>query len=231
MLVKPLLSFASFVVCLVMAGVNSPSQAQDRPDRQDRQAQTEVRRPAPPPRPRPPAFQLDDRHRHDHYYPSRGHVVRVLPHGSLSIGFRDRDFFFHGGVWFQPFSGRYVVVAPPIGIVVPFLPQAHVTLWIGGVPLYYANGAYYRAAPAGGYVVVQPPDGVDTAQSVPPVLPPKAPPEPIFYPRGGQSTDQTEVDRRECNRWATTQAGAMTDALVFQRAVAACMEGRGYTVR
>ena len=39
------------------------------------------------------------------------------------------------------------------------------------------------------------------------------------------------ADRRECNRWATTQPGAMADASIFQRATLACMEGRGYTVK
>jgi hypothetical protein len=55
--------------------------------------------------------------------------------------------------------------------------------------------------------------------------------EPIFYPKNGQSAEATESDRRECNRWATTQRGAMNDASIFQRATFACMEGRGYTVR
>ena len=55
--------------------------------------------------------------------------------------------------------------------------------------------------------------------------------EPIFYPRNGQSAEATESDRRECNRWATTQRGAMADASIFQRATLACMEGRGYTVK
>ena len=58
-----------------------------------------------------------------------------------------------------------------------------------------------------------------------------APAEPIFYPRNGQSAEATESDRRECNRWATTQRGAMDDASIFQRATFACMEGRGYTAR
>ena len=60
---------------------------------------------------------------------------------------------------------------------------------------------------------------------------PQAAAEPIFYPRNGQSAEATESDRRECNRWATTQRGAMDDASIFQRATFACMEGRGYTVR
>ena len=59
----------------------------------------------------------------------------------------------------------------------------------------------------------------------------RAAPDPIIYPRNGQSAAQTENDRRDCNRWATTQPSAMTDSSVFNRATTACMEGRGYTVR
>ncbi|KQW49635.1 MULTISPECIES: hypothetical protein [unclassified Roseateles] len=56
-------------------------------------------------------------------------------------------------------------------------------------------------------------------------------PAPVIYPRNGQGPDQLEADSRECNRWATTQQAAMSDAGVFQRAVEACMDGRGYTLR
>lgn len=54
---------------------------------------------------------------------------------------------------------------------------------------------------------------------------------PVIYPRNGQSNAQIEADSRECNRWATTQQAAMSDSSVFQRAVEACMDGRGYTLR
>lgn len=68
-------------------------------------------------------------------------------------------------------------------------------------------------------------------------LPPPAPvyapsrPAPVIYPRNGQSQELLEADRRECNRWATTQQAAMADSSVFNRAVDACMDGRGYTLR
>ena len=55
--------------------------------------------------------------------------------------------------------------------------------------------------------------------------------DPIFYPRNGQSGAQTEADRQDCNRWATTQPSAMNNGSVFTRAVEACMDGRGYTMR
>lgn len=59
----------------------------------------------------------------------------------------------------------------------------------------------------------------------------KAPPEPVIYPRNGQSAQQTEADRQDCNRWATTQPSAMADSSVFNRATEACMDARGYTLR
>jgi len=175
-----------------------------------------------------PRFQLDQRYHHDHYYPPRGYAVAALPAGSVSIGFGGGSYFFHGGVWFRPVGPRFVVTLPPVGIIVPILPPDVVTLWIGGAPYYYANGAYYAASPGQGYVVVTPPPGAEAAQPVPA---PKPAPDPIIYPRNGQTPEQTEADRQACNRWATTQPSAMADAQVFQRAVSACMDGRGYTVR
>ncbi len=56
-------------------------------------------------------------------------------------------------------------------------------------------------------------------------------PAPVIYPRNGQSDAQREADIRDCNRWATTQQAAMADTSVFNRAVEACMDGRGYTLR
>jgi len=170
---------------------------------------------------------FDGRYGHNHYYPSRGFVYGTLPFGAVSVGFGGGNYFFHGGVWFRPWGGRYVVVQPPIGIFLPILPSDYATVWVGGLPYYYADGVYYNRAPGQGYVVVAPPPGADTAQAAPT----PAAPEPIFYPRTNQSPAQTEADRRDCNTWATTQPNAMADAKVFQRATEACMEGRGYTVR
>ena len=77
-------------------------------------------------------------------------------------------------------------------------------------------------------VLVEPP----LAQPMQP-MPPMASmrPEPVIYPRNGQTAQQLESDRQDCNRWATTQAAALNDSSVFMRAVDACMDGRGYTTR
>jgi hypothetical protein len=194
--------------------------AQDRRDQRDREP---VRRPG-------VHLRLDQRYHHDHWYPQSGYVVPRLPERSISIGHAGHHYFFNAGVWFTPFGGGFIVTVPPIGIVVPVLPPSYATLWIDGAPYYYANGVYYAPAPMG-FTVVAPPPGSDAARPAPPPPAPTALPEPIVYPRNGQSAAQTEADRRECERWATTQPSAMADASVFQRAVAACMDARGYTVR
>ena len=45
---------------------------------------------------------------------------------------------------------------------------------------------------------------------------------------GGQSAVPTQIDRQDCNRWATMQPAAMADAQAVQRAVAACLDRRGH---
>jgi len=178
---------------------------------------------------RGPNWELDRRYSHDHFYPSRGAHLGVLPPGALGLSFGGGRFFFHAGVWYRPEGRRYLVVAPPFGLVVPLLPPAYVTLWFGGVPYYYANDVYYTAVP-GGYAVAPPPPGIEAAAPPPPPPAAAASPDLVVYPRNGQSVEQTARDRSECAQWATGQATGQA-ATVFMRAMTACMDGRGYTVR
>lgn len=105
-------------------------------------------------------------------------------------------------------------------------------LFWGGVGIGIGLGSYYYRPWYPGYVVVQPPPVAYYDAPAFPREPVVAPaPDPIIYPGNGQSAAQTEADRQDCNRWATTQPRAMADANIFHRATLACMEGRGYTVR
>lgn len=55
------------------------------------------------------------------------------------------------------------------------------------------------------------------------------------YPRQGQSAQQQAQDEGDCNRWASSQMGSGFDATQavanFQRALAACLDAHGYSVR
>jgi hypothetical protein len=100
--------------------------------------------------------EFDDRFHHDRFYPAIGFGIPMLPDGYTGIGFGAGQFFYQGGVWYQPSGAGYVVVQPPVGIVAPALPPGYTTVNVAGTPYYYANGIYYVATP-GGYAVAQPP--------------------------------------------------------------------------
>ena len=182
---------------------------------------------------------MDHRHGHERAYVDHGVVVETLPRDAVVIHHGPSQYWFHGGVWYRPDHGHFVVIAPPIGVFVPVLPPFYTTLMIGGIPYYYANDAYYVwRQQEHQYEVVDPPKDVDSATVTPP------PAEHAFvYPKKGQTAEQQAKDRYECHVWAVDQTGfdpttATGDAAAtsakradYQRATTACLEARDYTVR
>jgi hypothetical protein len=190
-----------------------------------------------------PRGHYDNRYNHNHYYPSRGYVVRDLPRSRYVVvdHYRNR-YFYSSGVWYAPRGPRFVVVTPPIGLFVPVLPSFYSTVWVGGFPYYYANDVYYAYRPRErAYEVVAPPndDAVSSGNSA------STTNDVFVYPKNGQSEDQTAKDKYECHRWASGETGFdptvsgggvpasqnSSKRADYQRAMAACLEGRGYSVK
>lgn len=185
---------------------------------------------------------LDDRYHHGHYYTPRGTVVHELPAGYRPYWYHGSRFYFAGGIWYAPGPHGFVVARPPRGLVVNVLPPFFTTVWIAGAPYYYANDVYYRWAPEqNGYEVVDPPAGADQ----PGAAPSAAPDDLIVYPKNGQTPEQQSADRYECHSWSKTQVGfdptqpnggvapqaTAAKRAEYQRAMTACLEGRGYSVK
>lgn len=183
---------------------------------------------------------LDRRHHHDHYYPPRGRVIEKLPPHYHVVPHHSTKYYFQSGVWYRPSGTRFVVVVPPVGLVVPFLPPFYTTIWVGSVPYYYGGGVYYVWSPREyGYVVTEPPRDAEIAEEAP------ESDELFIYPKKGQSEQQQAADRYECHRWAVgqtgfdpTKAGGNVPAAQhaskrsdYQRAMKACLEARGYSVK
>ena len=209
---------------------------------------------------REPRF-FDPRFHHDHYYPPLGFVFGALPPGFHLFIRNGINFYFAGGVWYRlDGRGRYVVVPAPVGVVMPSLPPDYTTLYVNGVPYYYANSTYYVQGPEGYAVASPPPSNVvvelppqTTVSPPPPPLNAEAaqPPatvtaqagsDPLFiYPRQGQSAGQQASDTSQCHSWATSQVGFDPDVTPggqsgssyqgYKRAMSACLDARGYTVR
>lgn len=134
--------------------------------------------------------------------------------GSVSIGI---------GIGLPVYGGWGPVVAPSLSL-------GYGAGWGWRRGWYPGVGVVVAAPPMVAYgspVYVAPPP---VAYPAPPAAAPTRP-DPVVYPRNGQSPQQTESDHRACDSWATTQPAAMADAGVFQRAVQACMDARGYTLR
>lgn len=191
------------------------------------------------------AERLDNRYSHNHYYPVRGGVVRELPEHAVTFTRPEGRFFYSGGVWYAPRAGGFVVVGAPIGLFVPILPPFYTTLWIGGFPYYYANETYYMwDAEQNGYEVVAPPNDQGASTEAPPPPPPQGD-QMFVYPQNGQSEQQQAQDKYECHRWASSQtgfdptqpAGGVPPEQLggrrsdYQRAMIACLQGRGYSAR
>jgi hypothetical protein len=186
---------------------------------------------------------IDARYSHNRSYPDRGLMVRALPGSAMAFSRPNGRFYYSGGVWYAPRGPRFVVVGAPIGCFVPFLPPFYTTLWIGGFPYYYANETYYTwDASQNGYEVVAPPNDQGATTEAPP--PPQS--DQLFiYPQNGQSAEQQATDKYECHKWASSQTGfdptqpsggappneSGSQRADYQRAMSACLQGRGYSAR
>jgi hypothetical protein len=181
---------------------------------------------------------MDSRHGHNHAYPARGQHFDRLPSGYRAVAYGRSRYYFNDGVWYRPFGRGFVVDMPPFGLIVPFLPLYYTTLWVDGLPYYYANETYYNQT-AGGYMVVEPPKG-EVAQA-----PPATAGQLFIYPRNGQSKELQAKDRYECHSWAVSQigydptqtTGSVPEAQTnqkradYNRAMGACLDARGYTAK
>ena len=184
-------------------------------------------------------YVLDGRYNHGGYYPAFGAGFRALPEGYRPYYWRGSPYYFYGGIWYAPGGPGFLVVRPPVGLVISVLPPYYSTVWFGGIPYYYADNVYYTASPDG-YVVVDPPPNADQPGAPPP---PPAPGQAdlIVYPKNGQTREQQAADDYECHSWAKGQSGFDPSTTVgggvggarsnYLRAKSACLQARGYEVK
>lgn len=164
-----------------------------------------------------------------------GHVIDRFPDRDYRVPYRGQDYFYSGGYWYRPQGPRYIVVQPPRGIRIQYLPDYAREVWIGGSLLFLAAGSYYAYQQATqDYVVVEPPV--------------QQPPQPQAqsydveaYPANGQSPEQVQQDGYQCYQYAVQQSGFDPRAATYQpapevvqayrQAQGNCLSSRGYQVR
>ena len=140
--------------------------------------------------------------------------------------------YWNGGFWPRAYYG--------VGFswFLPILPLSYATYWYSGIPYYYANDVYYTWNPHySGYTAIDPPpvaeqSGAAVSPDAAPISDGAVAGQIFMYPKNGQSAEQTATDKAECQQWAAQQAGEVAqNAPDYRRAMAACAEGRGYSVQ
>jgi hypothetical protein len=147
-------------------------------------------------------YVLEQRFHHNRYYPPRGFVVHALPRGFVTIRRPGGEFLFSDGIWYSRRRPDSLVVAPPPGVTIAALPLGYTTVWVRGRPYYYASDVYYTQAPDG-YAVAEAPSESDIVTTPPQGAAPQ-----------GAAPPQASQKRTD-----------------YRRAMSACLEARGYTVK
>ncbi|WP_085584024.1 MULTISPECIES: DUF6515 family protein [unclassified Pseudomonas] len=162
-----------------------------------------------------------------------GHVIDRFPDRDFRVPYRGQDYFYSGGYWYRPQGPRYIVVQPPRGIRIQYLPDYAREVWIGGALLFLAAGSYYAYQEATqDYMVVEPP--------VQPSQPSGNGYDVEAYPANGQSPEQVQRDGYECYQYAVQQSGfdprtatyqpAPEVVQAYRQAQGNCLSSRGYQV-
>jgi hypothetical protein len=163
-------------------------------------------------------------------------VVNSLPRGYRDYNYNGNRYYYSGGSWYRPWGSSYLSIGVPYGLFVTTLPGAYSSFWYGGSRYFYADDTYYTYEPVRrGYVVSRSPYGGDEEES----SDTNYGDELFIYPAKGQTEQQQADDRYECHSWAVgeTHYDPIDDDYDakeregYQRAVTACLTGRGYTVK
>jgi hypothetical protein len=132
--------------------------------------------------------------------------------------------------WSPDYSGYVATDPPPVADssgAAPALPPTADAQYQGDPN---AQAAPPPQAGAGGFSQGQP---APQESQPPPQDQPGSqgqPPRMFMYPKSGQTEDQQRTDKLACEKWASDQVGLGTNGPDYQRALGACIQGRGYSV-
>jgi hypothetical protein len=171
--------------------------------------------------------------------PPIGVVVPFLPPFYTRIWVGPRVYYYANDVYYAPGPQGYIVVPPPSGTVAMAPPPGMPTSPDNAVTeLGPVNNGVQQMAPLPAISGAPPTQLPPSAPAVaPPVVAQAGGNQLFIYPRQRQSADQQNRDRSECNSWAVSQTGrdpANSGGQMdpdYQRAMGACLDGRGYTVK
>jgi len=176
------------------------------------------------------------------YRPRPERIVPRVPPGYREYRWGGVPYYHYGDRWYRPYGSSFLIVGAPFGLFVPYLPAYYTTFWFGGTRYFMADETYYLYDPVRrGYIVTRSPYGgdrdLDDDEGDRDQVSSSA--ELYIYPMRGQSESQQAEDRYQCHRWAADQVHydpteseyRAAERAEYDRAMAACLTGRGYSVK
>ncbi len=104
---------------------------------------------------------VDSDFSHPHFWHgfNYGHHVGVLRIGFHPFFLLGMPYFYDDGIYYQRADAGYREVYPPLGAVVPDLPEGAIEIQVGTLTYYYGGGAFYLRR-YDGFIIVAAPMGV-----------------------------------------------------------------------
>lgn len=97
-----------------------------------------------------------------YHYRTSVSIIAHLPFGAVSVIFGNRYYHYYNGLYYRPYDRGYIIVEPPVGIIVPGLPGGCKEVIVGSNPYYRYGNVFY--APYGNrYKVVEEPKEPETS--------------------------------------------------------------------
>lgn len=94
------------------------------------------------------------------YHHRPGYITRTIPKVAMTLSLGGLLYYFTDGIYYRRHSSGFIVVMPPVGLIVPVLPLGYTVFQLHGSTYYYYDNVYYvRDTAHQAYRVAQAPDG------------------------------------------------------------------------
>ncbi|MEN8146505.1 MAG: DUF6515 family protein [Campylobacterota bacterium] len=77
------------------------------------------------------------------YYHRPGYTIRTIPKVAVSVSLGSLLFYYSHGIYYRHHLNGFIVILPPIGLIVPVLPVGHIPFHVYGRTYYYYADVYY----------------------------------------------------------------------------------------
>lgn len=77
------------------------------------------------------------------YYHRPGYTIGTLPKAAVTVSLGSLLFYYSDGIYYSRHNNGFIVMLPPVGLIVPVLPVGYIPFYLHGLTYYYYADVYY----------------------------------------------------------------------------------------